>query len=49
VVDKSCSGVYGIVNLVNGKVYIGSSVDLSRREGEHFRLLRGGYHRNTYL
>lgn len=30
------SGIYQITNLVNGKVYIGSSVDLRRREWQHF-------------
>jgi group I intron endonuclease len=43
------SGVYAIANLVNGKVYVGSSVDLRRRESDHFRALRGGYHCVTYL
>lgn len=46
---RSRSGVYVITNLVNGKLYIGSSCDLDRRKSDHFRQLSGGYHSNTYL
>ena len=31
------SGVYEIINTITGDFYIGSSVDLKRREREHFR------------
>ena len=31
------SGVYQIVNTITGDFYIGSSIDLDRREKEHFR------------
>lgn len=44
----SC-GIYKIENKVNGKVYIGSSANLSRRLYEHRRLLRNGVHRNAHL
>lgn len=30
------SGIYKITNLINGKFYIGSSVDIRRRKAEHF-------------
>ena len=36
------AGVYKIVNLNNGSLYIGSSKNLKRREKEHFSLLRKG-------
>lgn len=48
--DVFCySGVYAIVNLLNGKIYIGSAVVLTRRLDDHFRMLRGGYHSNPHL
>ena len=34
------SGVYHIKNLVNGKVYIGSSIDINKRWKEHINSLR---------
>lgn len=43
------SGVYAIANLINGKVYVGSSVDLKRRENEHFNALKTGCHPIPYL
>jgi group I intron endonuclease len=42
-------GVYRITNIVNGKSYIGSSVDVEKRFSEHKRTLKNGYHRNIYL
>ncbi len=47
--DKNCSGIYAIKNIVNGKKYIGQSVDLGKRNGDHFSMLRGNYHHNRYL
>lgn len=38
-----------IRNASSGKVYIGSAVDLERRQRDHFRCLRGGYHSNRHL
>lgn len=35
-------GIYKITNQINGKIYIGSSKDLSRRKKDHFRLLKKG-------
>jgi group I intron endonuclease len=43
------SGIYQIKNIINGKVYIGSSIDLKRRENEHFNFLRKNKHYNRYL
>lgn len=42
-------GIYQIVNKVNGKRYVGSSVDIERRWGEHLRMLRGDRHVNAKL
>ena len=42
-------GVYQILNLVNGKFYIGSSVNIQRRFSTHRTLLRLGEHPNKYL
>lgn len=43
------SGVYEIVNKVNGKRYVGSAVDLSKRERQHFNHFRNGSHPNIHL
>lgn len=43
------SGIYQIINLVNGNRYIGSSKDILKRKGEHFNLLRRGKHENNHL
>jgi group I intron endonuclease len=44
------AGVYRIRNLVNGKVYIGSTAsDLAYRWREHRKRLRGGQHGNRHL
>jgi group I intron endonuclease len=43
------SGIYQIVNTVDGKRYIGSAVDLHEREVRHFRELRRGMHHSQKL
>lgn len=43
------SGIYAIVNNVNGKMYIGQSINLEARESEHFRTLKKNCHHNSYL
>lgn len=43
------SGIYYIVNRTNGKMYIGSSVDLTDRWRHHRADLRAGRHRNPIL
>ena len=42
-------GVYKILNTVNGKFYIGSSVDIEKRFKQHRTDLNKGIHNNTYL
>ena len=43
------SGIYCIVNLINGKMYIGSSKELITREINHWLALRRGAHHNVFL
>jgi group I intron endonuclease len=43
------SGIYAIVNNVNGKRYIGSAVDISHRWDQHVSDLRKGKHKNKHL
>jgi group I intron endonuclease len=43
------SGIYAIVNLINGKFYIGSSTSVGRRIAEHIGELRAGRHYNARL
>lgn len=43
------SGIYQIRNLVNGKVYIGSSNNLYRRKIQHLNNLRKNRHINKHL
>ena len=43
------AGVYQIRNIINGKRYIGSAVDIKNRWGRHRRMLRGEYHPNVHL
>lgn len=43
------SGVYCIKNIVNGKVYIGSTQDLEKRFLKHFGKLRGGVSHNQHM
>lgn len=42
-------GIYRIVNIVNGKFYLGSSNDLRKRKREHIWALRKEAHINDYL
>jgi len=43
------AGIYQILNLVNGKVYIGSASNLGARKNGHFRALCLGKHPNVYF
>lgn len=43
------SGIYEIVNLNNGKRYVGSAVNLSKRWGVHRSALNNGKHVNLHL
>ena len=43
-------GIYQIESFINGKIYIGSSIKMSRRViKQHFARLKNGDHHNTYL
>lgn len=48
-IDMGKSGIYGIFNLVNGKVYIGSAINLRQRLRQHKIDLSKQKHRNYYL
>lgn len=43
------SGVYKIVNVVNNKLYVGSSIDYKARKASHLRDLKEGTHHCIYL
>jgi len=43
------SGIYKILNKVNGKFYIGSAIDLIKRWKEHAYYLNNSTHKNTHL
>lgn len=43
------SGIYEIVNLKNGKKYIGQSKNLNERLNAHIRMLHGNCHTNNHL
>ncbi len=43
------SGIYKIINLVNGKFYIGSAENLKFRKAKHFSALRKGIHHSKHL
>jgi group I intron endonuclease len=49
VATPKMSGIYEIVNLVNGKRYVGSAVNLSLRWRQHLRGLRAKQHANRHL
>ena len=43
------SGIYKIINILNGRIYIGSTVNLKTRKATHFSLLKNGKHQNQFL
>lgn len=47
--ENKMSGIYKIENLINGKIYIGSSINMESRFKSHFGALRGNRHHNIYL
>ena len=47
--DTKPSGIYEILNLANGKRYIGSAKSFARRYKEHWKSLRAGTHENPRL
>lgn len=42
-------GIYKIINAVNNKFYVGSTVNLRKRKARHFSELRTGKHKNRHL
>lgn len=46
--EKIC-GIYTITNKVNGKIYVGQSVDILKRFNTHKKNLRNNSHINRYL
>lgn len=43
------SGVYKIVNIINNKIYIGSSINVVKRKSQHFSEFRNNTHKNPYF
>jgi group I intron endonuclease len=48
-ITQKKSGIYKIVNKINGKYYVGSSKDVKHRWDDHIRELRKNNHYNDYL
>jgi len=49
VFEESKMGVYEILNILDSKMYIGSSVDLPKRKRDHLRELKNNIHTNGRL
>lgn len=47
--SSNISCIYSIINLVNGKIYIGSAVNFRKRKNLHFRSLRLNKHHSITL
>lgn len=47
--QKTNLGIYKITNTENGKVYIGSSVNLKSRKYKHYYMLKNNKHDNCHL
>lgn len=43
------SGIYKITNIINNKIYVGSTVNFKRRKQKHFYALENNKHDNNYL
>jgi group I intron endonuclease len=43
------SGIYKITNIINGKLYIGSTINFAKRKADHFFTLRNNKHVNSHL
>lgn len=48
-IPKNASGIYQIRSVINGKRYIGSSINIEKRLHGHFKALKKGVHENIYL
>lgn len=46
---KLKTGIYQITNIINGKFYIGSAVNISKRRNQHVHYLRKNTHPNIHL
>lgn len=46
---SDASGIYGIRNLVNNKIYIGSAINFRKRKNSHFSALKKNRHHNNHL
>ncbi len=44
----AASGIYAIRNVLNGKVYVGSAVNLKKRQIQHWADLVAGRHFNRH-
>lgn len=49
IADMSKGGIYQIRNLINNKIYVGSTIVFRKRWREHRNGLNGEYHGNDYL
>lgn len=47
--EKSVSGIYAIVNKINGNRYVGSAVDIAQRWRQHTYRLRKNNHHSKHL
>jgi group I intron endonuclease len=47
--NKNKAGIYNIINLINGKIYIGSTILFSNRYKHHLFLLKNNKHKNQHL
>jgi len=47
--QRNSCGVYKIINTVNNKCYIGSSINMRKRKSQHQLRLRSNKHGNVYL
>jgi len=43
------TGIYKIKNMINGRTYIGSAINFSRRMSSHVSLLNMNKHHSKYL
>lgn len=46
---KNKMGIYQIINIIDGKRYIGSSNNLHKRRLRHFWMLKNNRHTNYHL
>ncbi len=43
------AGIYFIINLYTGMIYVGSAINFKERRRNHYKALNGNYHGNKYL